>query len=82
MAKCKVLHCQKSYLGYVSKICAVCWDNFEVCPDCLVRYEKVVCKDCIAEGLRDDSVDLLKSQVDKYSLKQVMKDRSEKETEE
>ena len=79
MAKCKVVHCQKSYLGHVSKICAICWDNFEVCPDCLIRYEKLVCPDCIAQGLKDDAIDRLSAAVGKYSQREVIQSRSEEE---
>jgi len=82
MAKCKVVHCQKSYMGHVLKICAICWDNFEVCPDCLIRYEKIVCPDCIAEGMRDDSVDQLAVVVGKYSLKQAIMERAQSPLEE
>lgn len=65
MAKCKIVHCGKNYLGHVTKICAVCWDNFEVCPSCLLKYGKAICSACIEQGILDDSIDVLKAGMDK-----------------
>ena len=79
MARCKVNTCNKNYEGYVTKVCAICWDNFEVCPECLLKYEKIVCPACIQEGIRDDGIDRLKSVVEKYSLKQALQEKEEAE---